>query len=138
MRQLETVFPCSRIFYLCLESLGLDITSVIFNRFKKRQQHTPFCDFFLSKNHTNNWFLHDTLLIERVLPILKNFPFGFLKFLELDPFDFYIKKYTYEVCSTLLIGINPRPLPLRNKYFLLELHHVLFTLQLNKKHWRGL
>ena len=31
---IETVFPCSRILYLCLESLGLDITSVILNRFK--------------------------------------------------------------------------------------------------------
>lgn len=30
-------------------------------------------------------------------------------------FQFIYRKYTYEVCYNLLIGINPRSLPLRNE-----------------------
>ena len=43
------VFPCSRILYRFFESLGLDITSVIFNCFKKHQQHTLFVISFYQK-----------------------------------------------------------------------------------------
>ena len=39
--------PLSLLYF---ESLGLDITSVILNRFKMAATY-PFCDFFLSKNH---------------------------------------------------------------------------------------
>jgi hypothetical protein len=109
------VFPCSRILDRWLESLGLDMTSVIFNHFKKWQQHTIFLiSFFLSKNHTNGWFPRDTLLIERVLTIPRNFLWNLL---ELDPFDLYIKIYLRS-CFNLLINTNPRYVPLKNESIL--------------------
>jgi len=49
LRQLKTVFTCSRILYRSLESLGLDMTSVIFNHFKKWQQHTIFVISFYQR-----------------------------------------------------------------------------------------
>lgn len=128
------VFPCSRIFYLCLESLGLDITSVIFNRFKKWQQHPLFCDFLIERNHTNTRFRHNTLLIERVLPIPTNFLFFFdWNLFESDPFDFDIENILTKFVSTYWLLLTLDPCPWEMNKFLLELHHVLFTLQPNKK-----
>jgi len=90
---IERVFPCSGILYLCFESLGLDITSVILNPFKTAATY-PFFDFFLSKNHTNSWFPRDsdTLCIERFLSIPTNpILFWIGNLLKLDPFNFYIE-----------------------------------------------
>ena len=89
-RQLKTVFSCSRILYLCLESLGLDITSVIFNRFKMAATY-HFCDFFPSNNHINGWFLFNTLLIwSKEFYQLKK-KLWIWNLLELDLFDLYIE-----------------------------------------------
>lgn len=52
----KTVFPCSKILYLCLESLGLDITSVNFNHFKM----TATCPFL--------WFLYIKKSYQRLIP----------------------------------------------------------------------
>lgn len=126
------VFPCSRILYLCFESLGLDITSVIFNvfYFKKWQQHTPF------------WFLFIKESYEQLIPTgytfgRKSFPnsnkfspcFWISKLLESDPFDFYIENLLTKFFPTywLVLTLDPCPWE-RNKYFILELHPVLVPL----------
>jgi hypothetical protein len=120
-------------FYLCLESLGLDITSVIF-RFQKWRQHAPFCDFFLSKNHTNNWFLHDTLFHRKSFTNSNKLSFWISKLLESDSFNLYIENILTKFVTTywLVLTLDPCPCEM-NKYFLLKLHHVLFTLHPNKK-----
>lgn len=124
---IETVFPCSRILYLCFESLGLDITSVILNPLKMAATYLFL--WFLSVKESykpNDWFPRDTLLIERFLSIPTNFPFGF-ETCSNWILSISISKIYLRSCSNLLIGTNPRSLPREmNQYFLLELHHVLF------------
>lgn len=77
--------------------------------------------------------------MERVFPIPTKFPLAFvldLKIARIRSFRFLYqkKKFTYEVFSNLLIGINPRSLPLRNEeILLLELHPVLVTLPPTKR-----
>lgn len=110
------VFPCSGILYLCFKSLGLDIASVLLNLFKMVATY-PFCDFFLSKNHTDGWFARDTLWIERVLAIPTNLCFE-LKTCSNRILSISISKIYLRSCSNLLIGINPRSLPPRNESIL--------------------
>ena len=116
IKTIETAFPCSGILYLCLKSLGLDITSVLLNPFKMAATY-PFCDFFLSKNRTNGWFPRDTLWIEKVLSIPTNFIFE-LKTCSNRILSISISKIYLRSCSNLLIGINPRSLSLRNESIL--------------------
>lgn len=90
--------------YLCFESLGLDITSVIFNRFcfQKWRQHAPFCDLFLSKNHTTNWFLYDPPSIEQVLSITTNF------------------RFLFQNCSNRILSISISKIYLRSLFQLID------------------
>lgn len=84
----------------------------------------------------NSWFPRDTLCIERVFSILTNliFPFFDWKLARIGSFGFLYRRYTYEVVPiywlALTLDLCSRE---TNQYFLLELHHVLFTLQPNKK-----
>lgn len=105
-------FPCSGILYLCFESLGLDITSVILNCFKMA---ATYLLFFLLKNHTNGWFPCDTLLIEIVLPIPTNFTLFCFFIWNLFEFAISISKIYLRSCSNLLTGTNPRSFPLINE-----------------------
>lgn len=116
IKTMETAFPCSGILYLCFKSLGLDITSVLLNPFKMAATY-PFCDFFLSKNHMNDWFPRDTLWIQRVLSIPTNLLLE-LKTCSNRILSISISKIYLRSCSNLLIGINPRSLPLRNESIL--------------------
>lgn len=129
MRQLKW-FPCSGILYLCFKSLGLDITSVLLNPFKMVATY-PFCDFFLSKNHTDGWFVRDTLRIEKVLAVPTNFLNW--KIARIGSFRFLYRRYrryTYEVVPIYELALTLDRCPWEiNQYFLLELHHELFTLQ---------
>ena len=124
MRQLKRVFTCYRILYLCLESLGLDITSVIFNRFKMAATY-HFGDFFLSKNQTNDWFLRDTLVFNQKNRFNSNWILFFL-----------YRKICLRSYSNLLIGTNLRFLPPRKKsifFFLLELHPVPISITIQQR-----
>lgn len=108
------VFSCSKILYLCLGSLGLDITSVNFNHFKT----TATCPFL--------WFLSSKESYKRRIPA--RYTFDTKRFTNSNKFSFFF----FETClnwilsiyrskrylrswNSLLIGINPRPLPLRNE-----------------------
>ena len=108
---IEAVFPCSGILYLCFKSLGLGITSVLLNPFKMVATY-PFCDFFLSTNHTDGWFVRDTLWIEKVFAVPTIF--FELQICSNQILSISISKIYLRSCSNLLIGINPRSLPLRN------------------------
>lgn len=128
---IEAAFPCYGILYLCFKSLGLDITSVLLNLFKMVATY-PFCDFFLSKNHTDGWFVRDTLWIEKVFAVPTIF-FNW-KFARIGSFRFLYRRYTYEVVPIYWLALTLDRCSWEiNKYFLLELHHELFTLQPNKK-----
>ena len=109
------VFSCSGIFYLCFESLGLDITSVIFNRFKMA---ATYLLWFLSIEKSDERLIpvrYTFILIEIVLSIPIKFPFLFetLWILSISILKIYLRS-----CSNLLIGTNPRSLPLRNESIL--------------------
>ena len=131
------VLTCSRILQLFLESLGLDITSGIFNRFKNGS-NIPFF-FFLSKNH-RGLIPADTLLIKIVLPIPTNLTFFF------EPcsnwiLSIFLSKINLRSFSNLLIFTNPRYLPLRNEstrapsctIYIINLHHQLLSRPQNNK-----
>lgn len=109
----KRVFSCSKILYLCLGSLGLDITSVNFNHFKT----TATCPFL--------WFLSSKESYERRIPA--RYTFDTKRFTNSNNCFFLFEtclnwilsisrsKRCLRSCSNLLIGINPRPLPLRNE-----------------------
>lgn len=80
--------------------MGLEITSVIINRFKMAAY--SFCDLFLSKNH-EGWFPHDTLWVKRISLIWTNFPFLGLK-LANDPDWILQKQITAKPCHTKIMG----------------------------------
>lgn len=62
------------------------------------------------------------------------FSFWISKLLESDPFDFYIENILTKFVPTYLLVLTLDPCSCEmTKYFLLELHHVLFTLQPTKK-----
>ena len=114
----KTVFPCSGILFLCFKSVGLDITSVLLNPYKMAATY-PFCDFFLSKNHINARFPRDTLWIERLLSISTNFTFELKTWLNrILSISILIYMIYLRSCSNLLIGINPRFLPLKDESIL--------------------
>lgn len=128
---IEVVFPCSGILYLCFKSLGLDITSVLLNPFKMVATY-PFCDFFLES--------YRRLIRARYTVDRKRFavPTIFLnwKFARIGSFQFLYRyrRYTYEVVPIYWLALTLDRCPWEiNPYFLLELHHELFTLQPNKK-----
>ena len=60
--------------------------------------------------------------------------FWISKLLESDSFDLYIENILTKFVTTywLVLTLDPCPCEM-NKYFLLKLHHVLFTLHPNKK-----
>ena len=102
----------------------------------------------MAATHPFLWFLSIKESYEQLIPAWytfdrksftnsKRFSFWIEKLLESDPFDFYIKNILTKFVPTywLVLTLDPCPWEM-NKYFLLELHHVLFTLQRNKK--RGL
>lgn len=124
-------FPCSRIFYLCLESLGLDITSVIFTPFKMAATY-PLCDFFLSKESIISLILSRYTWSKEFCQFQQAL-FLDLKLARMGSFPFLDWKYTYEVVPTywLVLTLDSCSRK-RNHYFLLELHHGLLTLQTNK------
>lgn len=88
-----------------------------------------FGDFFISKNHTNGWFMCNTLLIW-----LKEF-YQFKKFLLLNwKLSISLSKIYLQSCPNLLIDTNLRFLPPRNESIrsvLLELHHGWYGLHHN-------
>lgn len=65
----------------------------------------------------NRWFPRVTLLIERVLTSPTNFPFVF-ETCSNWILSISISKIYLRSCSNLLIGTNPRSLPLRNESIL--------------------
>jgi len=105
--------PLSLLYF---ESLGLDITSVILNRFKMAATY-PFCDFFLSKNHRtiDSRVLH--FWSKEFYQFQQIFLFGFETcsnwILSISISKIYLRSY-----SNLLIHTNPRSLPLRNESIL--------------------
>lgn len=136
MRQLKRVFTCYRIFYLYRESLGLDITSVIFNRFKMAATY-HFGDFFLSKNQTNDWFLRDTLVFNQKNLFNSTKPNHILIFETCSNWIlfFYIEKYAYEVIPTYWLALTLDSCPReRNQYFIFYSSSTLylFPLQSNR------
>lgn len=69
----------------------------------------------------NGGFPCDTLLIEIVLPILKNFTFffsNFFFFFDFFNFSIYILRIYLQSWSNLLIVTNPRFFPLINESIL--------------------
>lgn len=111
---IEKVFPCSRILYLCLESLGLDIISVIFNRFKNGSNKPLFVISFCERiiRTVDSCMIH---FWSKEFYQFKKIFFLHWKIVRIGSFRFLYQKYIYEVCSNVLIGINPRPLPRRNE-----------------------
>lgn len=103
------VFPCSRILYRFFESLGLDITSVIFNRFKKRQQHTLFVISFYQKI-----IQMVDLIPARYTFNRKSFTYKFENWI----LSIFIWKIYLRSCFNLLINTNPRSVPLKNESIL--------------------
>ena len=99
-RQLKTAFPCSKILSLCLESLGLDITSVNLNHFKT----TATCPFlwFLSikKSYARSipaWYTFD----QKSFTNSNKFSLFYLKLARIGSFRFLLdRKLTYEVVPT--------------------------------------
>lgn len=56
-----------------------------------------------------------------------------LKLARIGYFQFLYRRYTYKVVPTYWLALTLDPCPWEiNQYFILELHHVLFTLQPNK------
>lgn len=116
--------------FLCFKSLGLDITSVILNPLKMAATY-----LFL-------WFLSIKESYKRLIPAWytlyrksfinsKKFSFWIG---NLEPFRFLYRRYIYEVVAIYWLALTLDPCPWEmNQYFLLELHHGLFTLQPNKK-----
>lgn len=98
----------------------------------KWQQHTVFCDFFLSKNHMNGWFLRNTLCFWFDRKSFTNSNIN-LKLNRIGSFRFIYRKYTYEVVPIYwsILTLDSCPWEI-NQYFLLELHRVLFTSQHSK------
>lgn len=87
--------------FLCLESLGLDITSVIFNRFGFNQNGSNIPFVVISFDQKIIWMI-DSCEINfwfdrKCFPNSKKFYFWILDFLELDPFDFYIENILNKV-----------------------------------------
>ena len=118
------------------ESLGLDMTSVILNRFiKKGQQQTPFFVYdlfsFYTKNHQNAWFTHDRLLIQRILQFSENFLFH----CKIAWKDFFFQyKKTYEVVPTYWFALTLDPYSYeRNKNFLFSSSSILYSFLYSKK-----
>lgn len=110
LRQLKTVFPCSRILYPCPESLGLDITSAIFNHFKNGSNMPLFLSFFYL------WFLSIKESYEQLIPAW--YAFDRKSFTDSNNFSFWfenclnrslsisISKIYLRSCSNLLISNN--------------------------------
>lgn len=110
-----------------------------FESFQNGSNIPFFYDFFLSKNHTTEWFLCNTLLIwsKKFYQFQKIWLLN-LKLAWIGSFRFiygkYIYKYIYEVVPIYwLILTLDSCLREMNQYFLLELHHVRFTSTPQKK-----
>lgn len=110
--------------------MGLDITSVILNPFKMVATY-----LFL-------WFLSIKESYKRLIPtwytLYRKSFINYKKFSfwigNLKTFRFQYRRYTYEVVPIYWLALTLDPCPWEmNQYFLLELHHGLFTLQPNKK-----
>lgn len=113
--------------FLCFKSLGLDITSAIFNPFKMAATY-----LFL-------WFLSIKESYKRLIPtwytlyrksFLNSKKFSFW-IGNLEPFRFLYRRYTYEVVPIywLALTLDPCPWEMNQSFlFRLELHHGLFTL----------
>lgn len=106
-------FTCSGILYLCFESLGLDITSVILNCFKKA---ATYLLFFLLKNYTNDCILYDTICFwsKKFYPFRQLYFFAF-GFETCSTFWIFTSKISLRSWNSLLTGTNPRSLPLINE-----------------------
>lgn len=136
MRQLKTAFPCSGILYFCFKSLGLDITSMILNPFKMAATYLFFVIYFYQRiiRTVDSRTIHFWL---KVFYKFKQIFFLDFKLAWIVSFRLY-RRYTYKVFPTSWLALTLDPCPREmNQYFLLELHHVLFTLQPNKKEKRG-
>lgn len=81
-------FSCSGILYLCFESLGLDITSVIFNRFKRAA--TSFLIFlYIEESYERLIRLLYTFVMIEIKIVFFHFQQNFLEtFGEFDCFRF--------------------------------------------------
>lgn len=108
--ELKRVFPCSRILYLCLESLGLDITSVILNRFKMVATY-PFLWFRYIKESC------ELLILVQYTLNRKSFTNSQKACLNWN-LSIYIWKIYLRSWPNLLIDTNPRFLPPRNESIL--------------------
>lgn len=120
--------------YLCLESLGLDITSVIFKSFQNGSNIPFFVISFYQRIvwMVDSYVIHFTFnLIKRVLPIPTKLTFQFYR---IGSFRFIYLKYTYEVVPIYwsILTLDSCPWEI-NQYVLLEIHRVLFTWQHSQK-----
>ena len=114
---METAFPCSGILFLCFKSLGLDITSVLLNPSNKMAATYPFCDFFLSKNHTNGWFPAIHFESKEFYQFQQNFLLNW-KLARIGSFRFLYWWYTYEVVPIYWLALTLDPCPWKlNQYF---------------------
>ena len=89
---------------LCLKSLGLDITSVIFKSFKNGSNISFFVISFCQR------------IIRMVDSCVIHLLFEFEIFSN-RTFQVYVSKIYLRSCSNLLIDTNPRFLPLKKKSF---------------------
>lgn len=85
---------------LCLESLGLDITSVIFKSFQNGSNISFFVISFCQR------------IIRMVDSCVIHLPFE-LEIFSNRTFSVYVSKIYLRSCSNLLIDTNPRLLPLK-------------------------
>ena len=132
---IETVFPCSRILYLCFESLGLDITSVILNPLKMAATYLFL--WFLSVKES-----YEPKIDSRVIHFWSKDFYQFqqiflldLKLARIGSFRFLYRRYTYEVVPTywLVLTLDPCPEKWINTFYSSSIMYYLFTLQPNKK-----
>lgn len=124
------------ILYPYFKSLGLDMTSVILNRFiKKGQQQAPYFvyDFFSFYQRIIQTL--DSRMIDFLFKEFYNFKkISIVKLLERTFFFQYKNKKTYEVVPTYWFALTLDPYSCeRNKHFLFSSSSILYSFLYSKK-----
>lgn len=116
--------------FLCFKSLGLDITSVILNPFKMAATYLFLRFVSIKESYKRLIPMWYTLYRKSFINSKK---FSFLLYWKLETLSISISKIYLRSCPNLFsLTLDPCPWEM-NQYFLLELHHGLFTLQPDKK-----
>lgn len=113
LRQQKMAFSCYGIFYLYFESLGLDITSVILNRFKMAATY-PLRFLSIKESYERLipvWYTFDRnsfINPNKSFKSKRKFCWNWLLLISIS--KIYLRSW-----NNLLIDTNPRSLPLRNE-----------------------